>query len=329
MDPIEPRTEASATPAMSLAGRLRACVREGVRKALPTVAWLLSLMVPISLAVTILSWTGALSWAAQGLVPVFQLVGLPAETAVAFLTAVFLNIYSGIAAMSSVPLTDRQVTILAMVMLISHNFPIEGAVQKKTGSSLAGMLALRLVASLLAAYVLNLILPAGDVAARTRGVNVGGLAFWPMLAAWAVSTAWLVGKVALIVVGLMILQGMLKEFGIIAILSRPLQPILWLLGLPRKTAFLWIVANTIGLAYGSAVIIEETAQGQIEPRDVELLNRSIAICHSLLEDTLLFVAIGAWALWITLPRMALAAAAVWGYRAWRAVADARWASPEG
>ena len=50
---------------------------------------------------------------------------------------------------------------------------------------------------------------------------------------------------------------------------------------------------------------------------MELLNRSIAICHSLLEDTLLFVAIGAWALWITMPRLVLAAAAVWGYRLWR------------
>jgi hypothetical protein len=184
---------------------------------------------------------------------------------------------------------------------------------------MAAMLVLRLATSLLAAYALNLVLPAGDVTAHTRGANVGGLTFWPMLAAWAVSTGWLVGKIALIVTGLMVLQRMLNEFGIIAILSRLLYPILWLLGLPRKTAFLWIVANTLGLAYGSAVMIEETAQGQIDRREVELLNRSIAICHSLLEDTLLFVAIGAWALWITLPRMALAAAAVCGYRLWRTI----------
>ncbi len=92
---------------------------------------------------------------------------------------------------------------------------------------------------------------------------------------------------------------------------------LWLLGLPRNTAFLWIVANTLGLAYGAAVLIDETASGQITRQEAELLNRSIAICHSLLEDTLLFVAIGAWAFWISIPRMALAAAAVWTYRLWR------------
>ena len=135
MDAIEPQTKQPGTPAKPLAGRLKTCFREGFKKALPTVLWLLSIMVPISLAVTILSWTGVLGWAAKGLVPVFRLVGLPAETALAFLSAVFLNIYSGIAAMASIPLTDRQVTILAMIMLISHNFVVEATVQKKTGSS--------------------------------------------------------------------------------------------------------------------------------------------------------------------------------------------------
>jgi spore maturation protein SpmB len=292
------------------------CFREGIAKGLRMAIWLLSIMVPISLAVTILSWTGALAEMSHWLVPVFDLVGLPAATVVAFLTGVFLNIYSAIAALGSIPLTDRQITILAVVMLISHNFPVEATVQKKTGSSAISMILLRLSASLVAAYLLNLVLPAGDVVARTRGANVGGLTFWPMLYVWGKSTAWLVGKVIGIIIGLMVMQRILKEFGVIRWLSKVLYPALWLLGLPRETAFLWIVANTLGLAYGSAVMIEETATGEIDRRDVDLLNRSIAICHSLLEDTLLFVAIGAWALWITLPRLVLAAAAVWLYRIW-------------
>ncbi len=308
-------------PPKSASARLKTCCRDGIGKGLPTALWLLSFMVPVSLAVTIISWTGALAWAAQWLVPVFHLVGLPPETVVSFLSGVFLNVYSGIAALGSIPLTDRQVTILAIMILISHNFVIEATVQKKTGSSVVAMLALRLAGSLVAAYVLNLILPVGDVVARTRGANVSGLTLWPMLWAWATATAALVGKVIGIVVGLMVLQRVLKEFGVIGFLSRVLYPVLWLLGLPHKTAFLWIVANTLGLAYGAAVMIEETATGEIDRRDVELLNRSIAICHSLLEDTLLFVAIGAWAAWITFPRLALAAVAVWGYRLWRAVRE--------
>jgi spore maturation protein SpmB len=113
----------------------------------------------------------------------------------------------------------------------------------------------------------------------------------------------------------MVLQRILREFGLIRLLSYVLFPVLWLLGLPRRTAFLWIVANVLGLAFGAAVILEEAESGALDKDDAQLLNRSIAVCHSLLEDTLLFVAIGAWAVWITLPRLALAAAVVWMYRA--------------
>jgi hypothetical protein len=60
--------------------------------------------------------------------------------------------------------------------------------------------------------------------------------------------------------------------------------------------------------------VEEVSRHDITPRDAQLLNRSIAICHSLLEDTLLFAAIGAWVLWITLPRLVIAAGVVWTYR---------------
>jgi len=127
--------------------------------------------------------------------------------------------------------------------------------------------------------------------------------------------------VIFLVVGLMILQRLIREFGVAGLLARALYPLLWLLGLPRSTAFLWITANTLGLAYGGAVLIEESRSGALARRDVELLNRSIAVCHSLLEDTILFVAIGAGALWITLPRLVLAAAAVWGYRLWARVAQ--------
>lgn len=277
-------------------------------------------MVPVSLAVKVLALTGFLPWIAQPLNPVFAWVGLPAETIVAFLTGIFLNIYSAIAALGSiaamgtVSLTDRHVTIFAVMALISHNFPVEAAVQHKTGTPAWRTVALRLACSLAAGLLLNGLLPASDAPAKLQAVESTATGLIASLKVWAIDTAWLAGKVIAIVMGLMVLQRILKEFGIIAVLSRLLFPVLWLLGLPRPTAFLWIVANVLGLAYGAAVILEEADSGSLDKKDAQLLNRSIAVCHSLLEDTLLFVAIGAWTAWITLPRLALAAAVVWVYR---------------
>ncbi len=309
-----PAPAAAPPPDSSFAGRLVWCFRNGIRVGLRMAVWLLAIMVPVSLAVKVLAFSGALAWIARPLNPIFGVVGLPGETVVAFLTGIFLNIYSAIAALGSIALTDRHVTIFAVMALVSHNFPVEAAIQHKVGTPAWRTVGLRLASSLVAGLVLNWILPPSDTPARLQVAAATATDFVSVLKTWAIDTAWLSGKVIAIVMGLMVLQRVLKEFGLIRVLSYVLFPVLWLLGLPRRTAFLWIVANVLGLAYGAAVIFEEVESGALDQQDAQLLNRSVAVCHSLLEDTLLFVAIGAWAIWITVPRLALAAAVVWVYR---------------
>jgi spore maturation protein SpmB len=324
-DPDETRNAERTADAPSLGpptgasapARLAWCARTGIRAGMRTAGWLLIIMVPVSLGVKLLAFSGVLAWIASILNPAFAWVGLPGETMIAFLTGILLNIYSAIAALGSITLTERQATIFAVMALTSHNFPVEVAVQHRTGTPAWRTIGLRLSSSLAAGVVLNWLLPPGDAPARLQAVSTAAGGLTEALRRWAIDTGWLAGKVIAIVMGLMILQRVLKEFGVIAGLSRVLFPVLWLLGLPRRTAFLWIVANVLGLAYGSAVILEESRSGALDPEDAQLLNRSMAVCHSLLEDTLLFVAVGAWAAWITLPRLALAAAVVWGYRAAR------------
>jgi hypothetical protein len=87
-----------------------------------------------------------------------------------------------------------------------------------------------------------------------------------------------------------------------------------LFGLPLQSAFLWLVANVVGLAYGSAIMIEYVKSGKANRYEANLLNHHIAISHSLLEDTLLFVAIGVNAMWVTFPRVIMAMIVVWGVR---------------
>ena len=300
--------------------RVRQCVRDGVKKGLRTAAWMLCIMVPISLGVALLHYFRVLAFLTPYLQPLFDCLGLPPETVLGCLSAGFLSVYSGIAAIVAIPLTDRQLTILAMLMLVAHNIPMESAIQHKAGTSLWRMSLLRVVAALGAACLMNLFLPRGDPTPRTHGVPEAMVAaFWPYLGAWGLSMARLGAMICGIVVGLMALQRILQEFKVMDWLAAPLTPLLWVLGLPRRLAFLWIVANVVGLAYGAGIILEDVRTGALTRKDAQLLNRSVGICHSLLEDTLLFVAIGAWAFWITVPRLALAAAVVWGYRAAAAV----------
>jgi hypothetical protein len=298
--------------------RIYNSIRTALPKALKTIGWLLKIILPIGLAVSILQHMGVIAHLADLLAPLFSLIGLPGESAIVFISSVFLNIYAAIAVITTLPLALREITILALMCLISHNMFVETAIQKKTGSSALTMLLLRLATSFVAAFALNALLPdqLGPTVAAQKGLMFES--WGAMLGDWFFNTVRLIVKITLIVTGLMILQNLLKEFNILGFISRVCAPLMRILGLSSQSSFLWFVAQTLGLAYGSAVMIEAFERNDISPAEADMLNYHVAINHSLLEDTLLFVAIGVPVVWITLPRIVLAAGVVWMVRMVRA-----------
>jgi len=241
---------------ITLRARTRAAVRSGALSGLRTSLDLLRVMVPVSLAVALLGWSGALAKAAALLSPAMGLLGLPGEAALVLLSAMSLNVYSAVAVIEGLSLTPRDVTILAVMCLSAHNLFVETAVMKRSGSSAAKMVALRLGVAVALAAALNLVLPASDAMASLAPVSASAApAFWPMLAAWALSTLRLVVKVFILVILIMMGQGLLKEFGIMDLLARATAPAMGILGLPREASFSWIVVNLVGYAYGAGIII--------------------------------------------------------------------------
>lgn len=299
--------------------RLVRAVRTGVGAGLRTAVWLLLIMLPVSFVVLLLRWTGVLEAVSDLLSPVFRSIGLPGASALVFLSSLFVNLYSGIAVMGELALSMREVMIIAVMCLIAHNFLVEIAVLGSTGSSPLRMVVLRLAAALVAGFSLSLMLPA-DLAALDTGIGarmreVEPDRFAGALVAWGRESLMLIGRISLILLALMTGEALLQEVGVIRWIGRRLGPVMRLFGLPEETAFLWVVSNTLGLAYGAGVLRREVSQGRLSTVHSDLLNHHIAVSHSLLEDTLLFVVLGVPALWITVPRLLLALFAVWARRA--------------
>lgn len=285
--------------------------RSAIPKAVRTSWWLLKMIIPISFAVSILQHYGIISIIAGYLTPLFSIIGLPGEASIVFMSSLFSPLYAPIAIIATLTLDMREITILALMCLISHNLFVESAIQQKTGSSYLLMFSLRLLMSFAAAFILNLILPStmGNAEATAEAIvhsNLGA-----MLIYWAKGAGILSLKITLIISALMLLQSLLKEFKILYYLSKSFAPIMKAFGLSPQSSFLWLVAQFLGLTYGAAVLLEEVHNGEILAKDAKLLNYHIAINHSLLEDTLLFVAIGVPALWITFPRITFAIIVVW------------------
>jgi hypothetical protein len=296
--------------------RLGKAVKTAMGPSFKTIRWLLSIMLPVSLGVKLLEYAGILQWLADMIKPVFAFWGLPGESSLVILSGALLNIYSAIAIIESLDFTMREITIMAIILLIAHNLIVETAVQKKTGSAPFQMLSVRLITAFTAGYLFHLLLPAetSHLSVANPLVIHSVQPFSEFFLTWAISTFWLIIKIMIIIISLQILHNILDEFKILDMLSKGMYPLMKLFGLPQQSAFMWLVANVVGLAWGSAILIDYVKSGKVNKQEANLLNHHIAISHSLLEDTLLFAAIGVNALWITFPRILLAIIVVWGVK---------------
>jgi hypothetical protein len=290
--------------------RFRNCVLLALPRSWKTTKWLIKITIPVSFGVFLLDFTGILSTISLFTAPVFQYAGLPGEAALVFITSIFTNIYSVIAIISMLGLPVREGIILATMCLISHGFIIESVVLRKTGSNLWRMLGLRLIMSFAAALLLNLILPQFEGAVK-GGIEKENLDFIQALAAWLWLMVRMSLKILVLITLLMIMQKVFEEFGIMKTITNLLKPLMNVFGLSPEVAFGWFVGNAVGLAYGSAVLIEQVGDGQVTRKQADLLNHHLAVSHSQLEDPLLFYAIGLPMLWLMWPRIILAMIAVW------------------
>jgi spore maturation protein SpmB len=282
----------------------------------------------VSFAVLVMKLTGILHVVAKIFAPVFGLFNMPGESALVFVTSCLLNIYSCIAVIEMLDLGSRTITILALMCLISHTLPVESAIQKKTGSRLSHILVVRLCASFTAAFALNLLLPPENIHGAAVAGSVAVEGFFTELKHWIGDISLLCAKIMVLITLLMILQRVLEEFGVIRMLGRVMKYPLMALGIPQEAAFLWIVANVLGLTYGSGVMVDHVDRGYLSMRHADILNHHIAVSHSLLEDTLLFVAIGVSVWWITIPRVILAGIVVWLKRLVDWVSHGKTAAPD-
>ena len=303
------------------ARRIRRIIIEATPQAWRTISWIVRLTVIVSFVVFLMQYSGLIHWISARVSPLFSHFGLRGDAAMAFVSGYFINTYSALAVISTLELTVREITILSTMVCAAHAIIIEGAVLHKTGTPTWYTIAVRTVSALLLGFVLNLVLPGRPetfAAAATTDVPLFAIQgdFGPLFAAWLRNIVRLAVMMCVLIYLLNIIQRVLYEFGIMKRISRLLSPLLHAFGLPDKCSFLWIVANIIGLSYGSAAILDEMSRGNISRREINLLNTHIGVSHSNFEDLMLFAAVGGTWYVILLARWVLVTLLVWGVRGW-------------
>ncbi len=130
--------------------------------------------------------------------------------------------------------------------------------------------------------------------------------FWPIFGAGLIGAGRQVLQIALIVIPLMIVMQFLEEFNILKKVSRYLEKIVSVIGISGAGALPLLVGMTLGLAYGAGMIIKYGRDGKLTHREMVLIITFLSLNHSLFEDVLLFVAIGAHGTVLQIIRMTAA-----------------------
>lgn len=287
-------------------------VLPSIKKSGNTTLWLLKIILPISLLVRFLDYFGILAFVAQFLDPVFLHLGLPGSTAIIFITSIFLPLYAPLAIIMSMTVTLRELTILALMCQIAHSLPVESAIQAKTGTSFWSMFSLRVVVSILVGISLNHILPADMGMPLFVKIDAEAMTFIAdVLLLWLKGSFQMSLLIFTIITSLNVLYKLLEQHNLTTKLSKAIEPLLRFFGLPASTGFLWLIGYIVGLAYGGALMIDQMSEGKVSRKDAELLNYHLAVSHSVIEDNLLFVALGVSIWWILGVRLLVAWIVVW------------------
>lgn len=301
-------TETNISP--TWAGFFRQSLKEAVKVCLS----LFRIMIPIIIGVKLLQFFDLIQYLAMPLAPIMKLVGLPGSMGLAWAAAMLNNIYSGMVVFVSLaqaePLNVGQVTVLCSMMLVAHNLPVELKIAQSSGTRLPFQFLVRFLGALLLGWILHQSYTLGGWLMESNEILWRPKPVAPTWTAWGIEQAKGLGMIFLIVLGLVLLMRILNRLGLTQILIRLLSPVLRLLGIGGEAATITIVGMTMGLAYGGGLIIHEAKSGKVGGQDVFCALTLMGLTHSLIEDTLLMMVLGAHLSGIFWGRLAFTLAAV-------------------
>jgi len=274
---------------------------------------LVRITVPIALLTEFLARMGVIEAMTPAFAPVMNLVGLPPELGLAWLTGMLVGIWGAVPLLFTlVPVSSlsvADVTVFSALILFAHGLPIEQKIIQQAGPGMIATTMLRLAGGLLYALLLHQVLAAtGWLSAPVdpAWIPLGATPDWAhYLRGLAETMAWML--VILVVISWSL--ELLKVTGVLALLMKALSPVLRLAGIRGEAEHLTAVGLFLGISYGAGLLIREAQSGAISPRQIFLSCVFMGFAHSVIEDTLIVISLGADVYGVLVGRVVFAIAA--------------------
>lgn len=289
--------------------------RELLQDSLKISIMLFKIMIPVSIGVKLLKTVGAVEWIGWALSPLMEITGLPGSMGLVWATGLLTNLYGGVIAYSALAdetiLTVGQVSILSTMLLMAHALPVELKIVQKSGPRIRAMALIRLGSALLFGFLMNLILNLTGWLQQPAALLWKPAVKGDSWGAWALSETQKLGMIFLIILGLLVFMKLIEWLRITDFIQKLILPFLRVLGIGQSATVITMIGITLGISYGGGLIIKEAGSGKIPPKEVFSSLALMSIFHSLIEDTMLMMALGSDLLVILAARMVFSLAIVY------------------
>lgn len=262
------------------------------------VYWMLArIMVPITIGTELLLRIGAIEMIAPAFGPVMNLVGLPSELGLAWLTGLLVGVWGAVPIVFTlVPvsaLSGADITVFSALLLIAHGLPVEQKIIQMAGPGMVITSIFRIAGGLLYAFLLHHLLAATgwlSAPANPAWIPMGASTDWMEFFAGLLET-----MISMFIILMALSWGLeiLKYVGVLNLMMKALAPLLRPAGIRGETGYLAVVGLFLGISYGGGLLIREARSGAVSPRQVFLSCVFMGFAHSIIEDTLVVIALGA------------------------------------
>lgn len=257
---------------------------------------LFRVMIPTLLVVKLAQELGIEAILVAFLAPVMSLMDLPSSLAVVLVTTILTNPYAGLIVAASVPemaqLTVAQTSIMALFMLFAHGLPLEAMISRKVGVRLWFVVAVRLGAAIVSGIILAQIFSAFSLYQSPAFLTLPQMTLATDLAGWLIDQIYALFIIQLVIIVLIAALELLRIAGIERLMICLLAPILRLMGIGNRASTIAIVGVTLGVGFGSGLLIKEVRTGTIPKKDVFGVVCFINLIHSVFEDTAVVFVLG-------------------------------------
>ena len=257
---------------------------------------LYKILIPFIFIIKILEELGVVKLISNFFEPVVQLMGLPAELGIVWVTAIIINVYAGIVVFINVvptlDLTVAQITVLTLIILIAHNILVESSVSRAAGVSFFYAAFLRIGMAFVAGVILSKIYLNFGFLQEKYSLVLQQQVVHNDYYSWIVGQLKNLAYIFLIICTLVISLNFLKAIGVEKLIRKLLEKPLMFMGISPSAINIIIVGLTIGIQFGGGLLIREAKSGAINKQSILLSLSLLNLVHAVIEDTILMTILG-------------------------------------